>query len=106
VPFRPLLANHGNGNRLAVVPVHPAHGADLGESAIHEAKFDGFRAQIHISDGQATLYRRNGADPTKCFRAISTPMENVPAKSAIINEFVACGLDGATSSKRRRGREF
>jgi hypothetical protein len=81
VPFRPLLANHGNGNRLAVVPVHPAHGADLGESAIHEAKFDGFRA-------------------------ISTPMENVPAKSAIINEFVACGLDGATSSKRRRGREF
>ncbi len=33
-----------------------------GPDWLHEVKFDGWRAQIHIEDGAATLYSKNGAD--------------------------------------------
>ena len=45
---------------------------------------DGFRAQIHVEDGKAILYSRNGADLTKRFRSIRSTIEAIPARSAII----------------------
>ena len=33
-----------------------------GPEWLHEVKFDGWRAQVHIEAGAATLYFKNGAD--------------------------------------------
>lgn len=67
----------------------------VGDEWLHEVKFDGWRAQVHIDDGDATIYSRNGADLTKRFRALKPVIEMIPARSAIIDcELVACGEDG------------
>ncbi len=40
---------------LAIIP--PA-----GPNWLHEVKFDGWRMQLHVDDGSATLYSKNGTD--------------------------------------------
>ncbi|MGO4685060.1 ATP-dependent DNA ligase [Hyphomicrobium sp. 2TAF46] len=37
---------------------------------LHEVKFDGWRAQIHLEDGDAAIFSQSGADLTKRFRAL------------------------------------
>ena len=74
----------------------PAKTVPVGPEWLHEAKLDGFRAQIHVEDGKAILYSRNGADLTKRFRSIRSTIEAIPARSAII---------AASSSPRPRARE-
>ncbi len=65
-----------------------------GSNWLHEVKFDGWRAQLHIEEGSATLYSKNGADFTKRFRALR-PTISIPIKSAIIDcELVACDESG------------
>ena len=67
----------------------------VGEDWIHEVKFDGWRAQIHVEDGEATIYSRGGTDITRRFRAIHPVISSIPAKSAIIDcELVACNEAG------------
>ena len=41
-----------------------------GSNWLHEVKFDGWRMQLHVEEGAATLYSKNGADFTKRFRAL------------------------------------
>lgn len=73
----------------------PAKTPPVGPEWLHEAKLDGFRAQVHIENGSAALYSRNGSDLTKRFRALRSTIEAIPVKSAIIDcELVACGTDG------------
>ena len=67
----------------------------IGPDWIHEVKFDGWRAQVHVEDGSATIYSRNGADLTRQFRALKPVIDAIPAKSAIIDcELVACDDSG------------
>lgn len=67
----------------------------IGPEWSHEAKFDGWRAQIHIEDGDAAIFSRNGADLTKRFRALLPALADIPARRAVIDaELVACGPDG------------
>jgi bifunctional non-homologous end joining protein LigD len=81
---------------LPTTAATPPVGADW----LHEAKLDGFRAQIHVENGEATLFSRNGVDLTKRFRAIRHTIERIPAKTAIIDcELVACGVDGMPDFK-------
>lgn len=66
-----------------------------GPEWLHEAKLDGFRAQVHVSDGDATIYSRNGLDLTRRFRSLRPMLEAIPVRSAIVDcELVACGNDG------------
>ena len=66
-----------------------------GPEWIHEVKFDGWRAQVHIEDGAATLYSKNGADITRRFRSLRPALARVPVKSAIVDcELVACDETG------------
>jgi ATP-dependent DNA ligase len=37
---------------------------------LHEVKFDGWRAQLHKSGDEVTIYTRNGYDYTKRFPSI------------------------------------
>jgi len=36
-----------------------------GAEWLHEVKFDGFRAQVHVEGGSVTIYSRKGADMTR-----------------------------------------
>ena len=69
-----------------------------GPNWLHEVKFDGWRMQLHVEDGTATLYSKNGTDYTDRFRALRDTIESVPAKNAIIDcELVACDDTGMPS---------
>jgi bifunctional non-homologous end joining protein LigD len=58
-------------------------------------KFDGWRAQLHVENGSATLYSKNGTDYTKRFRSLRPTIERLPVKNAILDcELVACGETG------------
>jgi bifunctional non-homologous end joining protein LigD len=45
----------------------------------HEVKFDGYRTQLHVSKGAATIYTRRGRDWTKKFAAIAKDARGLPA---------------------------
>ena len=60
----------------------------------HEAKLDGFRAQIHVDRGDAVLFTRNGRDATKRFRRALTPLLDLRRRAVIDAELVACSDDG------------
>jgi bifunctional non-homologous end joining protein LigD len=62
---------------------------------LHEVKHDGWRAQLHLRGGKATIFGKNGGDLTRRFRAIVAAVERLPAASAIVDgELVACNADG------------
>ena len=67
----------------------------LGNDWLHEVKFDGFRVQVHIVGGRATMFSRNGNDLTKRFSALRPVLSEVADNNAIIDaELVSCGKDG------------
>ncbi|MGJ4909777.1 DNA ligase D [Bradyrhizobium sp. HKCCYLS2033] len=64
-----------------------------GEGWAHEIKFDGYRVQIRVEDGKATLKTRKGLDWTAKFGAIAEEAAELP--DAIIDgEIVALDKDG------------
>ena len=66
-----------------------------GPDWLHEVKFDGWRMQFHVEQGEAALYSKNGTDYTKRFQAFRDTIESIPVKSAIIDcELVACDDTG------------
>ncbi len=67
-----------------------------GKSWAHEIKWDGYRAQAHLTSGRATVYTRNGNDWTARFGPIAQAIELLPARSAILDgEAVALDRKGA-----------
>ena len=58
-----------------------------------------WRAQLHLQDGKASVYGKNGGDLTRRFRAIAAAVERLPVTSAIIDaELVACNADAHPTS--------
>jgi bifunctional non-homologous end joining protein LigD len=57
---------------------------------VHEVKFDGYRLQLRVEDGKATLKTRKGLDWTPKFKAIADVAEQLP-DCMIDGE--ACALD-------------
>ncbi len=68
---------------------------------LHEIKFDGYRMQLRIEDGSATLRTRNGLDWTRKFAAIVEAGAALAgsgfADAMIDGEVVALDADGAPS---------
>lgn len=52
---------------------------------MHEIKFDGYRVQVHIHDGQVRVLTRRGNDWTKRFRKITSDASEIEAGSAILD---------------------
>ena len=66
-----------------------------GREWLHEVKHDGWRAQLHKTDGEVVIYSKTGADFTKRFRSIADAVLKMPANSCILDvEVVACDEDG------------
>jgi bifunctional non-homologous end joining protein LigD len=68
-----------------------------GDRWLHEIKFDGYRVQLHIANGDARVFTRNGNDWSKRFRKITADAFLVNARSANIDgEVVVPAADGTT----------
>lgn len=52
---------------------------------LHEIKFDGYRMQPHVNDGEVTIYSRNGLDWTKRVRFLARALLDLPAKQLILD---------------------
>jgi bifunctional non-homologous end joining protein LigD len=64
---------------------------------IHEIKFDGYRVQVHIQNGQVKVFTRRGNDWTKRFRKIASDASEIDAGSAIVDgEVVVPSASGLT----------
>src|SRR5882724_3692924 len=59
----------------------------------HEIKFDGYRVQLRVEDGEATLKTRKGLDWTDKFKAIAREAAKLP-DALIDGEIVALDHDG------------
>ena len=42
-----------------------------GEKWVHEIKLDGFRSQLHLRNGEVTIYSRGGHDWTERYRSVA-----------------------------------
>jgi bifunctional non-homologous end joining protein LigD len=68
-----------------------------GDRWIHEIKFDGYRVQVHLRDGDVKVFTRRGHDWTHRFRKVATDAYEINAASAIIDgEVVVPQANGAT----------
>jgi bifunctional non-homologous end joining protein LigD len=68
-----------------------------GERWIHEIKFDGYRVQVHLHNGELKVFTRRGYDWTKRFRKVAEDAFDINASSAIIDgEVVVPQANGAT----------
>jgi bifunctional non-homologous end joining protein LigD len=65
-----------------------------GEGWCHEIKFDGYRVQLRVEDGEATLKTRKGLDWTDKFRAIAKEASALP-DALVDGEIVALDHNGA-----------
>lgn len=52
---------------------------------LHEIKFDGYRAQLHVHGGEATVYSRTGLDWTREFRPIATAAKALVDHDAVMD---------------------
>jgi bifunctional non-homologous end joining protein LigD len=64
---------------------------------VHEIKFDGYRAQLHIANHDIKVFTRRGHDWTNRFKKIAVDAHLIDAESAIIDgEIVVPAADGTT----------
>ena len=71
-----------------------------GPQWFHEAKFDGWRAQLHKAGNEASIFTRKGNACTDRFPSIRDAVLSLPFNSAIIDaEAFACGEDGKPDFK-------
>ena len=75
--------------QLAKLSEHPPGGAGWA----HEVKFDGYRLQLRVEDGEAALRTRKGLDWTEKFGAIAEQARTLP-DCMIDGEAVAVDRDG------------
>ena len=68
--------------------------APYGDNWVHEIKFDGYRIQMRVEDGDVSLRTRKGLDWTEKFRAITKAAEDLP-DAVVDGEVVAGDHEGA-----------
>ncbi len=97
----PAPARETKGRKVAAIPdfVAPELCTSVerppgGEGWCHEIKFDGYRVQLRVEDGEATLKTRKGLDWTEKFQAIAKEGGSLP-DVLIDGEIVALDHDGA-----------
>ena len=76
---------------------HACACAARSEGWIHEIKYDGYRGQIRLHGGKASILTRNGHDWTERLAEMPQAAERLPAISAVLDgELVYMRPDGTT----------
>jgi bifunctional non-homologous end joining protein LigD len=66
-----------------------------GRGWLYEIKADGYRVQLHLRDGEVTVYSRSGADWTDQFPTVAIAGKSLRARTAVIDgEAVVYGYTG------------
>jgi len=66
-----------------------------GKQWVHEIKWDGWRLQVHRTDGKVTLYSRPGNDITRRFPHVAAAISNLPGGDIVLDgELVAFNEEG------------
>lgn len=78
--------------QLATLRPRPPAGADW----IHEIKFDGYRAQIHVSANGTRVFTRSGLDWTKRFTGIASPWAGAGVDQAVVDGEIVVVVDSRT----------
>jgi bifunctional non-homologous end joining protein LigD len=98
---RPAAAKESKGKKVAAMPdfvapelCTPVDRPPNGEGWCHEIKFDGYRVQLRVEDGEARLKTRKGLDWTDKFQAIAKEGSALP-DGLIDGEIVALDHNGA-----------
>jgi bifunctional non-homologous end joining protein LigD len=70
-----------------IEPCHPAERErpPSGGNWVHEIKADGYRAQVHLREGKATVYSRRGYDWTETFASIARAAEALALRHAVFD---------------------
>ena len=70
-----------------VEPCHPTlrQKAPSGGDWVHEIKFDGYRTQAHLRNGEPAIYTRRGHDWTRRFQPIADALAALSAKDVILD---------------------
>ena len=71
--------------------------APAGDRWVHEIKFDGYRAQVHVDGGQVRVFTRSGLDWTKKFHLIAESFEGLPIDRAIFDGEICVVKEGRTN---------
>ncbi len=80
--------------QLATLVTRPPEGSNW----VHEVKFDGYRLEARIANGDVTLTTRNANDWTDRFKDIATALSALPCQNAILDgEAVHMAADGTMS---------
>ena len=70
--------------------------APAGDRWIHEIKFDGYRAQVHVDRGRVRVFTRNGYDWTKKFTLIAEAFAKMPIGNAVFDGEICVIANGRT----------
>ncbi len=96
-----FAAAAAKGKKVAAIPdfvapelCTPVDRPPGGEGWCHEIKFDGYRVQLRVKDGEATLKTRKGLDWTEKFQAIAKEASALP-DVLVDGEIVALEHNGA-----------
>ena len=70
-----------------IEPAHPTQHdrPPSGDKWVHEIKVDGYRAQIHVRNGEVQVFSRRGNDWTNRFGSIAHAATRLPIKQAVID---------------------
>src|SRR5215212_207412 len=83
--------------------------APAGDNWVYEIKADGYRAQVHVRDGNATAYSRTGLNWTGQFSVITEAAERLAVRQAVFDgEAVVYGATGVPdfqALRRELGRK-
>src|SRR5260370_25935398 len=89
------------GKKVAAIPdfvapqlCTPVDRPPNGEGWCHEIKFDGYRVQLRVEDGEAALRTRKGLDWTEKFQAIASERSSLP-DDLVDGEIAALDHNGA-----------
>jgi bifunctional non-homologous end joining protein LigD len=106
---RSTPAQDPKGQKVAAIPdfvapelCTPVERPPAGEGWCHEIKFDGYRVQLRVEDGEATLKTRKGLDWTGKFARIAKAAEALP-DLLIDGEIVALDRHGVPDFSTLQG---
>jgi len=67
-------------------------------------KYDGYRAQIAVAKGKATVFTRSGLDWTDKFQAIADAVAKLPVKTALIDGEIVAFKDGKPANSTQQSQ--
>jgi ATP-dependent DNA ligase len=86
-----------------IPPCSPIRAAAVpaGDGWAHEVKFDGYRVQAHKVGSRVVIFSRNGHDFTERFPSLAQLLQELPARSAVVDGEVDAAVQSSNEVRSR-----